>query len=85
MHRATLKMVGTRTLHHSGSFVWVHAFSRVGRESPVRTEPLPTALSIAQCLEQILLVLVVVLVLGLLWVSTAARGPALSKRQRVEG
>ena len=22
--------------------VWVHAFSRVGREAPVRTEPLPT-------------------------------------------
>jgi hypothetical protein len=37
---------------HSGSFVWVHAFSRVVRETPVRTEPLPTALSVALCSEQ---------------------------------
>ena len=28
-----------------GSFVWVHAFSRVGREAPVRTEPRPTTSS----------------------------------------
>jgi hypothetical protein len=50
-----------RSVLHSWSFVWVHAFPRVGREAPVRTEPRPTALSDALCLEQILLVVVVVL------------------------
>jgi hypothetical protein len=40
------------SVHHSGSSVWVHAFSRVGREAPVRTEPRPTALSVALRLEQ---------------------------------
>jgi hypothetical protein len=58
--------------------VGVHASSAGGREAPVRTEPLPTALrravacsgqaqSVALCLEQILLVLVVVLVLDTFW------------------
>jgi hypothetical protein len=61
-----------RAVRHSGSFVWVHAFmrfSRVGRKTPVRTEPLPTALSVALCSQQILLVPVVV-VLDFFWGST---------------
>jgi hypothetical protein len=49
----------------SGSFVWAHAFSRVGREAPVRTEPLPTALERRSMLRAILLVVVVVVVLDL--------------------
>jgi hypothetical protein len=56
--------------------VWAHAFSKVGREAPVRTEPLPTTLSVALCLEQSFLVVVVVLVLvlDLLWgVNRSAR------------
>jgi hypothetical protein len=28
-----------------GPFVWVNAFSKIGREAPVRTEPLPTLTS----------------------------------------
>jgi hypothetical protein len=35
----------------AGSFVWVHAFSRVGRDAPVRTEPLPFRRAVA-CLGQ---------------------------------
>jgi hypothetical protein len=31
-----------RSVRHSGSIVWVHAFSKAGREARVRTEPLPT-------------------------------------------
>jgi hypothetical protein len=43
-----------RSVHHSGSFVWVHPFARVARETPVRTEPFPTILSDALCLGAII-------------------------------
>ena len=56
--------------YYSGSFVGVHGLSAGGRKAPVRTEPLPTALSVALYLEQIVLVLVVVL--DLLWVNRSA-------------
>jgi hypothetical protein len=29
------------SLHLAAVFLWAHAFSRVAREAPVRTEPLP--------------------------------------------
>jgi hypothetical protein len=43
------QLVGCTT---AGHFVWGHAFSRIGREAPVRTEPLPITLSVAPYLEQ---------------------------------
>jgi hypothetical protein len=38
----------------SGSFVGVHAFSRIGQETPVRTEPLPPIRRAVACSEQAL-------------------------------
>src|SRR5271156_1502995 len=46
---------------------------RTARETPVRTEPLPTSLERRSKLKAILLVVVVVLVLDLLWGNRSAR------------
>jgi hypothetical protein len=51
--------------------VGVHASSAGGREAPVRTEPLPTALKRRSMLRPILLVVVV---LDLLWGGPWQRG-----------
>jgi hypothetical protein len=65
------RTINERSVHHSGSFIWVHAFFRAGREAPVRTDPFPS-LERRSMLKAI--VVVVVLVLDCSGGSPVARG-----------